>query len=158
METRKKPAAGPAVGSELEALCGKCKKATRHVVLAMLAGKPSRVECRPCGATHAYRPPKDAADAAPAAKKASTRSATGGAKKGAKAAAPAGPSPAEVWAAAMRKAAASTPVKYSMSGRFDPGQRLTHATFGEGVVQSVQSASVCAVVFSDGIKKLLMGR
>lgn len=125
----------------MDAMCGKCKRASRHIVIAMLSGKPSRVECKACHATHGYRSPTPTPRA---------RSRGG---------APAGPapSPEEAWTAAMRKAnGAST--KYATSGHYEVGQRLTHSVFGEGVVVGVSSATVCEVIFNTGTKKLLMGR
>jgi hypothetical protein len=141
VEVRKKAAEPIAVGGELEAMCGKCKAPTRHIIIAKIGTKPSRVECRACGAMHAYRSPK-----APSTGR--TRSAT-----------PAQPvaTPEEAWTAALRRAN-GTPVKYATSGHYDVGQRLVHATFGEGVVVGLSSATVCEVIFSTGTKKLLMGR
>lgn len=49
------------VGSEIEAKCGKCKKDTLHVVIAMVKDKPKRVECLACHALHNYRKPGVAA-------------------------------------------------------------------------------------------------
>jgi hypothetical protein len=158
----KKPAEKDQIapGGELDALCGKCKKATLHIILAVLKGKPSRVECKPCGSSHSYRPPKvaeadsDATKTTAAAKKPATK-----AKPRSRTAASAAQalSPQDAWAAAMKKAS-STPVKYAMSGRYDPGQRLTHPTFGEGVVIGVSSATVCSVIFPDATRKLVMAK
>jgi hypothetical protein len=131
------------VGSHVEAMCGKCKEATSHVVLAMTGGKPSRVECRACHAHHAYRAPGGGGSATrPTRKRGTAPAATRSAE--------------EIWASAMRQATA-TALTYTMSERFDPGQRLKHPTFGEGVVTKLLSPTVCEVTFRDGVRKLLMG-
>ena len=130
------------VGSHVEAACGKCKDTTSHVVLAMTGGKPSRVECRACHAHHAYRVPGGSAAARPARKRGAAPATTRSAE--------------EIWASAMRQATANA-LTYTMSERFDPGQRLKHATFGEGVVSKILSPTVCEVTFRDGVRKLLMG-
>jgi len=128
-----------AVGAETDAMCGKCKKLTRHIIIAMLSGKPSRVECKVCAATHAFRSGKSA-------------------PRG-RAAVPAAPvlTAEEIWTQAMRRADGIS-IRYAMSGHYEVGQRVTHATFGDGVVVGLPSPTVCEVVFNTGTKKLLMGR
>ena len=145
------------VGSTVEATCGKCRDVTTHVVLARIGGKPSRVECRVCHATHQYRPPAGATATATASKTASRPGAkpSGGArrKSGSSAAAP---PPEEVWAKAMRNATGSA-IAYATSRRFEVGQRIQHSTFGEGVVIRLASPTVCEILFNTGPRKLLMG-
>lgn len=140
------------VGSTVEATCGKCRDVTSHVVLARIGGKPSRVECRVCHATHQYRAPAGGAKTAarPGAKP------SGGTRRKAGGSAAASLPPEEVWAKAMR-GAAGTAVAYATNRRFEVGQKLQHSTFGEGVVVRLASPTVCEVVFSTGPRKLLMG-
>ena len=134
------------VGSHIEASCGKCREMTSHVVLAKIGGKPTRVECRVCHATHQYKSGMPGTAA---------RSATPGtARKRASGAAAANPE--EVWAKAMR-AATGSQVTYSTGQHFVTGQRVKHATFGEGVVTRIASPTVCEVTFQTGVRKLLMG-
>jgi len=136
---------GVAVGSYVDAMCGKCREVTSHIVLAKIAGKPTRVECRTCHAHHLYR----------SASGSGARSRSGSPpRKKASAAPPARPE--ETWARAMRGATGPA-VPYAMTRRFDVGQRIAHPTFGEGVVTRVASPTVCEVVFSTGARKLLMG-
>lgn len=139
------------VGSTVEATCGKCRDVTSHVVLARIGGKPSRVECRVCHATHQYRAPAGTAKstARPGAKPA------GGTRRKSGSAA-AAPPPEEVWAKAMRSATGSA-IPYAISRRFETGQRVQHSTFGEGVVIRLTSPTVCEILFSTGPRKLLMG-
>jgi hypothetical protein len=127
------------VGAETEAMCGKCKKATRHIILAMVGVKPSRVECKTCSAQHAFRSTKGTSSRSRAAAAVPTLT------------------PEEAWAQAMRRADGAT-IRYLTSGHFEVGQRLTHPTFGDGVVVALSSPTVCEVMFNTGTKKLLMGR
>jgi hypothetical protein len=57
----------------------------------------------------------------------------------------------------MRRAD-GTSIRYAASGHFEIGQRVAHATFGDGVVVALSSPTVCEVMFNTGTKKLLMGR
>lgn len=133
-----------AVGGYADAYCGKCKEVTSHIVLAKKGATPSRVECRTCHAMHLY---KASASASASSGK------TTGTKSRARAAEP---SPEEAWTAAMRQGRGDA-VKYTPGGQYVAGNRLNHATFGEGVVVRVSSATVCEVVFKTGTVKLIMG-
>jgi hypothetical protein len=139
---------GTAVGGYVDALCGKCRETTSHIVIAKIGSKPTRVECRTCHATHQYRV---AGGTAATRARASIGS---GVRK--KATAAAAPNPEDIWMRAMRGASGPA-VPYASSRRFEPGQRLAHPTFGEGVVSRVASPTVCEVVFNTGTRKLLMG-
>jgi hypothetical protein len=133
--TRKRADAS-GVGTYVDAACGKCKSVTSHIVLAKLGDKPTRVECRTCHAMHAYRLPgvKKASAASRALPKAT---------------------PAETWAARMRQAKGEA-VPYLPGGHYAVGSRLSHPSFGEGVVARQTSATVCEVIFAERTVKLLM--
>jgi hypothetical protein len=140
-----KKSSGPVVGGHVEASCRKCKEITTHIVLAMVSGKPSKVECRVCHGTHAYK-----ATATTPRASASPRAASSRASRAPE------PSPADVWASSMRQARGEA-VAYAPSGRYAVGARLKHSSFGEGVVARLASMTVCEVVFVTGTVKLIMG-
>lgn len=140
-----KAAAGPVVGGHVDASCRKCAKITSHIVLAMVAGKPSRVECRVCHATHQYK-------ATPTTPRAASPR-TGATRTGSRTPEP---NPADVWAASMRSARGEM-ITYAPSGRYVAGNKLKHPKFGEGVVARLASTTVCEVVFATGTVKLIMG-
>lgn len=48
-------------------------------------------------------------------------------------------------------------LQYRAEQIYRVGQPLSHPSFGDGVVVRLASSTVCAVVFLDGEKKLLMG-
>lgn len=132
---RKSEGSGTIVGSYVDAVCGKCKSTTSHIVLAKIGSKPTRVECRTCHAMHAYR--------------------SGEAKPRSTTRAPR-PTPEEVWNAVMRQGRGEV-MPYSTSGRYAVGARLRHPSFGDGVVARLSSTTVCEVVFATGTVKLIMG-
>jgi hypothetical protein len=139
------------VGSHVDARCGKCRDVTSHIVLAKIGGKPTRVECRACHASHLFRPPSAGSSRAGSATR--TAGATKGTKKGAGADKP---KPEEAWAKAMRSSTGPA-VSYATAHRFEMGQRIRHSTFGEGVVVRLASPTVCEVMFATGARRLLMG-
>jgi hypothetical protein len=136
----------PKVGAEVEAQCGRCHDATVHKIVALDKGRPKRVLCNGCEATHLYRAPKGPEPAKP----------RGRSRKRA----PADPV-ADALAAyekALKTASGDQPVAYALSGAFQEGQRVKHKRFGEGVVLSVPRPRIMEVVFKDGVRKLAIGR
>src|SRR5262245_13687579 len=45
-------------GQEIDAYCTKCKMDLLHKIVAVVDGKPVKVECRTCYTTHLYRAPR----------------------------------------------------------------------------------------------------
>ena len=45
-------------GQDVDAWCGPCKAVFAHVIHAVVAGVPARVECKTCKAEHAFKPTK----------------------------------------------------------------------------------------------------
>jgi hypothetical protein len=120
------------VGGELQAICGKCKARTLHLVVAKIGVKPTRVECRTCKDTHAYKTVVRQPAVTP------------------------NMTPEEAWKTSMRRAQGEA-TEYSPSARYLIGARLSHKTFGEGVVMRLASSTVCEVVFLERTVKLVMG-
>jgi hypothetical protein len=142
-ESKRASSGGVTVGSYVDAACGKCKDVTSHIVLAKIGAVPTRVECRTCHAMHAYRLPG------------ASRASGSGRSAPAPRARPAA-DPAQVWAEIMRKAEGAA-VRYSPDRLYAVGTRVSHPTFGEGVVVRHTSTTVCEVVFRDRAIKLKMG-
>src|SRR5262252_8530158 len=44
------------VGGELDAWCTSCKLMKWHTIVALVDGKPAKVECQGCGKQHQFRP------------------------------------------------------------------------------------------------------
>jgi hypothetical protein len=131
------------VGGEIEAWCTSCKTDKWHVIVALVDGKPVKVECLGCHKQHVYR--AHAPGAAP--KKAASPRARA-------AAAPAAPAPPDDLDEKLRAGAASARA-YSVRERFAVGDFVRHPTFGVGLVTALPAAQKMEVAFADG-RKLLM--
>ena len=144
---RRSPAKVPtpaivAVGSMIDSMCGKCKRATSHRVTRKIGVQPTLLACTVCAAEHAYKSPAASARAK---------------KRREETLANAVPmDPAEAWTRAMKRAS-GPPIAYSMAGHFPVGQRLSHSAFGDGVVTRRATDTVCTVIFQSGEKRLVMG-
>lgn len=132
------------VGSDLEAVCRKCGEVW-HVVIAKIDGRIVKVECKQCGARHAYRP-VPGAGAAPATRRAARR----------------GASSSRTRSRAKPPIVAADPSRpprpFRTTETYQAGDRVVHATFGEGVVQAVTGTTKIEVLFEVGPKTLVHGR
>jgi hypothetical protein len=120
----------PVLGTEVETRCRACRAITKHVVVAKVGAKPTRVRCGTCDLEHEYTitRARRTADAAPLQLP---------------------------WAEAIARAR-GTATPYSASASYLTGARVSHASFGEGVVVRVASPTVCEVLFEERTVKLLM--
>jgi hypothetical protein len=128
------------VGAEVESVCRKCGTVW-HVVIALAEGRIANVECGDCGARHRYR------SATTTTKKSATRSARAPSRKSRRA------------SAALVEADLSRPRRpFRPSDTYEVGDRITHPSFGEGVVQLVRGPTKIEVLFGVGAKTLVHGR
>ena len=67
----------PAVGQDIEALCGRCGQVW-HVVMAMMGDRIAKVVCKRCGGHHRYRREGDSEEAAAEKAKPMSRSSMAG--------------------------------------------------------------------------------
>jgi len=143
--------ATPAVGEDIEALCGRCGTVW-HVVMAKMGAKIAKVVCKRCNGQHLYRteqPPESAASsngdsngpAASAAPRATAR------RSRSRAAAPA---PAPVPAFDPSK----PPRAYAAGQVFVAGERVQHPTFGGGVVTGSPGPGKVEIAFPAGRRVL----
>jgi len=125
-------------GQEVLSLCGKCKLALAHVIIAMKKnGSIGKCECKTCGAVHLYRDP----DKPKKARATKTRIS----KK---------ESPEVTWNRAI--AEASQPAKpYAMTAEFAMGDLIDHPTFGKGVVEELIGHNKIKIVFETSTKLLI---
>lgn len=129
------------VGSDVEAICGKCGEA-RHVVVARAEGRIAKVECQQCGARHGYRPERPDAE----------RPRRSGAGSRAKRSATTRKAP-------LVEADPDRPRRpFHTTETYRVGDRVVHARFGEGVVQSVRGPAKIQVHFESGERTLVHGR
>jgi hypothetical protein len=141
-------------GGEVDAWCTKCRMDLLHRVVAMVAAKPKRVECKTCQSQHNYRAPKGA-PAAAGAKKASASAKTPRAAKAGT------PKPSRIqhdWEVHLAGKEPSAFRAYSVSSRFERDELIRHKTFGDGCVLEVLQDQKINVIFREGIKVLVHGR
>lgn len=149
-----------AVGKDLFALCGKCD-ATWHVIVAMEDGKVTKVQCKQCYGYHRYRTPpgednvnkRITATRRRVASPSSSRSSS---------------SSRSTSSRSRRKTSASEPMvepdmdrpvrRYSIRETYEPGDRIEHPKFGQGVVENAPEPGKVTVFFEDGRKTLIQGR
>jgi len=133
--------ATPGVGQDIEALCGKCGQVW-HVVMAKMGDRIAKVVCKRCGGHHRYRSENDPVDRPagesrrPAARSAAARTAI--------------PTPRAVPAFDPTK----PPRRYAAAEGYATGERVTHPTFGVGVVATLPGPGKVEVIFPAGARVL----
>ena len=143
-----------AVASETLAFCTSCKMDLNHVIVAMKGDRIAKVQCLTCKKEHVYRAPKgaDSPTTTPARKprKSARSSDSDGPHRG-----EAGHSIEAEWEKLM-SAHRELPIKpYSSKGQFNPGDKLNHPTFGEGIVGKLIYPNNLEVIFQHDIKVLI---
>jgi hypothetical protein len=148
------------VGGEVEAWCTTCRIMKDHIIVAVVAGAPAKVECMGCGKQHQYRAqppgtkPTRAAGGEGAAR--SPRAPSAAAAARAAAAEEAARANAEMQA---RIAAADRDAKtYTPKVKFELGQAVRHPTFGVGIVVAHPAPQKMEVAFREGARLLLHDR
>jgi hypothetical protein len=135
------------VGGELDAWCTSCRLMKWHTIVALVDGKPAKVECQGCGKQHQYRaqPPGggEKGEKTPRAPRA----------RAAKAAAPAAPPVDFDTLLGGRETEAKT---YSPNDTYALNDVVRHPTFGMGVATATPGPQKIELTFKDGSKKVLL--
>lgn len=115
-----------------------------HVIVSMLDGKPSKVQCKTCRGVHRYKilggvtvPSKPGVRRTSAPKTVIRAS--------------------ELWEQKMSGKAKEDVLAYKTTQSFKKGDVVQHPTFGLGVVEEVRSSNKVAIFFRDGEKLLAHG-
>jgi hypothetical protein len=132
------------VGGEVDSFCSKCELTLAHTVIAMVAGRPVKVECNTCHGVHRFR-------GAPAG---SSSTASVAMRKAARPAREKKNEQAFEEALASKKGPA---LPYSPKRTFLPDQIVDHPTFGQGFVTSVRDDKV-EIAFRTDVKVLIHAR
>lgn len=136
----------PTVAKEALAYCTSCKMDLNHVVVAMKGDRIAKVQCFTCKKEHTYKAPKGVTT--PPVKKS---------RKKAAAAEDAG-NPIEAEWEKLMAAHREAPFKpYNMKGNFTLGDKLSHPTFGEGIVGKLIYPNKLEVIFRNDVKVLIHG-
>jgi len=133
------------VGGELDAWCTSCRLMKWHTIVALVGGKPAKVECQGCGKQHQYRaqPPG---------------SSTGERAPRARAVKSAAPAAAPMEFEALLGGRASDARAYSPNERYAVNDVVRHPSFDLGVVTATPAPQKIEVSFRDGKKILLHDR
>jgi hypothetical protein len=131
------------VGGEVEAWCTTCKIMKDHVVVAVVAGVPAKVECMGCGKQHMYR-----AQPPGTAKPRTSRVGKSVAVT---------PTPVDDLEAKLAAGASSARI-YAPRDTYAVGDFVKHPTFGVGLVIAVPAAQKAEIAFSSGRKLLVHAR
>lgn len=143
-------------GSEIDSWCTRCRLDLGHRIVAMVGGKPKRVECQTCGSQHNYRQPKTegrgvvrAASSTPKAAGSSTPRTTVKAKAEAER--------VNDWESKIAGQPASAFTRYAIDGKFSDGELISHRKFGDGYVVALREDGKVDIMFRDGVKTLARG-
>ncbi len=130
------------VATEALAYCTSCKMDLNHVIVAMKGERIAKVQCCTCKKEHVYRTPKGVNEPKLA--------------RGARAEAVETAHSIEIEWEKLMNAHRSLPFKaYQVKGLFDLGDKLTHSSFGEGIVSKLIYPNKLEVIFRNDIKILI---
>ncbi len=169
-------------GDYITAKCGRCNDITGHVVMLVLDGAITKVECKACGSVHKYRdttqkaPKKPQGTAVRRVRAGQGRDTAteirpprlhAGARTGEEirsAARASGQerqharkSPAKTetaWREAMARHSGETPALYSMQNSYALQELVEHPIFGLGEVIAVVRPDKVDILFQEGVKTL----
>ncbi|HEX7625237.1 MAG TPA: hypothetical protein VF400_16790 [Anaeromyxobacteraceae bacterium] len=140
------------VGGEVDGFCTKCEMALAHTIIAMVDGRPVKVECNTCHGVHRFR------GDVPGAASASSGRPNGSTAVG-RSARPARERPVTVsFEQALREKNLAMAQRYSPRSTYQLDQVIEHPTFGIGWVSSVRDGSKVEVTFRTDVKVLVQGK
>lgn len=133
-------------GKEVLAYCTSCKMDLAHIVVAMSGDRIAKAQCKTCKKEHAFKAPKGVTE--PPKTKRGSKKAAG---------APAG-NPVELeWEKLMTQHKAAPVKPYTLKGQFMLGDKLSHPTFGDGIVGKLIYPNKLEVIFRTDVKVLIHG-
>jgi hypothetical protein len=134
------------VGGEVDSFCTKCGMSLAHTIIAMVEGRPVKVECNTCHGVHRFR--GDApAPSRPAARR------PGAAVR------PARERPVTIsFEEVLREKNLAMAQRYSPRATYQLDQVIEHPTFGVGWVSAIRDATKVEVTFRADVKVLVQGK
>lgn len=130
------------VGGDALAYCTRCKMELAHVIIAMVGGRPARVQCKTCQSPHNYR----------------SSVGTTSLRKPRVSSPVQRVSVSEHWQTKMEAKKAVSPKAYRVAEEFKAGEIVQHPQFGLGLVEEVKLNGKIVVLFRAGEKVLIHGR
>lgn len=132
----------PRVGGDALSYCTKCRMDLAHVIVSMVDGKPSKVECKTCRSTHRFKATGGPIGGPPRTRNTAPKTVIRA---------------AELWEQKLAKKTEADAAPYQTTRRFNTGDVVKHPNFGMGIVEEIRSPTKIAVLFRDGEKILVHG-
>lgn len=140
------------VGKDLFSVCGKCGP-TWHVVVSMDGAKVTKVQCKHCMGYHRYKAAPGEVDVNKTAKAKRTKVGAGRKRTVTRTKTTRSTHCPEIEPDLNR------PVRsYTIRDTYEPGDRVDHPKFGQGVVESIPDPGKMIVFFEEGRRTLIQGR
>jgi hypothetical protein len=127
------------VGGDVDAMCSRCELVLAHTVIAMVQGRPVKVQCNTCRTVHAYRGSPSGSHARRTAQAARERRSV------------------LSFDEALAAKGTATARPYAPTASFGHDEVVNHPTFGLGWVSMVRPDKV-EIVFRSGSKTLVHAR
>ncbi len=138
------------VGGEVDSFCTKCEMTLAHTIIAMVAGRPVKVECNTCHGVHRFR--GDVPGAAGGAGRGGVTHRTPGSR-------PVRERPLTMsFDEALRGKNLAMAQRYSPAATYHVDQVIEHPTFGLGWVSAIRDATKVEVTFRTDVKVLVHGK
>jgi hypothetical protein len=135
------------VGGEVDGFCTRCEMTLAHTIIAMVDGRPVKVECNTCHGVHRFRgdlpgaaSSRKPAPAAAGARRVRERPVT------------------QSFEEALREKNLAMAQRYSPRTSYQLDQVIEHPTFGLGWVSAVRDATKVEVTFRTDVKILVHGK
>jgi hypothetical protein len=133
------------VGGEVDGFCTRCEMTLAHTVIAMVDGRPVKVECNTCHGVHRFRGDLPASTGARPSRSSSGR--------------PLRERPVTIsFDEALRAKNLAASQRYSPRHSYQLDEVIEHPTFGLGWVSAVRDASKIEVTFRGDVKVLVHGK
>jgi hypothetical protein len=123
-------------GDPIESRCTKCRKITNHIIVAMDASGPARVQCNTCSGQHKYR--RAVAAKSPVNRQAAQQR----------------DAACQEWESLRPSMDVNKALAYAMTDSYKVKSLINHPIFGLGLVQRVVGAQKVEVLFADGRKTM----
>jgi hypothetical protein len=145
------------VGGEVDGLCTRCGMTLAHTIIAMVDGRPVKVECNTCHGVHRFRGDLPGVagrgSRASAIASAGARATTGAANRSTRPRAP-----AVSFDEVLRTKELAMSQRYSPRATYSLDQVIEHPSFGLGWVSAVRDANKIEVTFRHEVKVLVHGK
>jgi hypothetical protein len=145
------------VSKEVVCYCGRCRMDLGHTITSTLNGKPAKVICRTCRSEHIYRGKKGITEPLKQGEDVPYLKEGSGSGPTRKRVASDQPKavPVEVEWQRQMNATNKAIQPYAADQKFAAGDKLSHPTFGMGVVQKLVYPNKVEILFQSDLKILI---